>query len=876
MSPQILATKLYVPPLQPKAVLRPRLMEQLQAGLHRKLTLVSAPAGFGKTTLIGQWLSTCQRQIAWLSLDEDDSDPTRFLTYLVAALQTAIPGVGTEVLSALQAPRPPTPESALTTLLNEIATMPGALVLVLDDYHRIDAKAIDSALSFLLEHLPPRMQLVITTREDPQFPLARLRGRGHLTELRAVDLRFTPSEAAEFLKQGMGLSLSADDVAVLETRTEGWIAGLQLAAISMQGQTDTTRFIESFTGSHHFVLDYLVEEVLQRQPAHIQAFLLQTSILDRLCGALCDAILGEGAPSGQETLEYLKRANLFMMPLDDERRWYRYHHLFADLLRQRLHQSRVTMPEQAELHIRASIWYENNGLELEAFHHAAAGNDFERAERLIEGNGMPLQFRGAGVPVRNWLASLPKTTLDERPSLWVTYASTLLFGGQHTGVEPRLQAAEAALKTAPPDAKTADLIGRIASMRATMAIIQHDVDTIITQSRRALEYLPADNLPIRAATTYTLGYAYQTRGDRSAASQAYADVIASANSLGESIYTIAATIGLAQIQETENQLRLATKTYHRVLQLAGDPPDPIACEAFLGLARIAYQWNDLATAEQHGQSCLHLTQQMESVDTFTSHGLFLARLKLAYGDIAGAATVLADAEAFAVQHQFMHQLPAIAELQVQVLLRQDNLVAATSLAEAHALPVGRARVFLAQGRPSVALEMLEPQRQQVEAKGWLDEKLRLTILLALAHHASGEPDTALQVLSDALTLAKSGNYIRVFADEGLPMAQVLADASAHGLMPDYTARLLAALNGQERPRADKSLVSPAQPLIDGLSQRELEVLQLIADGLSNHEIGERLFLAVSTIKGHNRNIFDKLHVQRRTEAVARAHELGIL
>ena len=876
MDAPILATKLFIPPPQPGAILRPRLMGRLQAGLHRKLTLVSAPAGFGKTSLISEWLSSAQLQAAWLSLDEDDNDPTRFLTYLVAAVQSVLPSVGTGLLKVLQSPQPPTSESILTTLLNDIATLADVLVLVLDDYHRIDAKTIDAALIYLVEHLPPQMHIVITTREDPQLPLARLRARGQLTELRAADLRFTSSESAEFLNRKMGLNLSANDVDALETRTEGWVAGLQLAAISMQGQNNTSRFIESFTGSHHFVLDYLVEEVFQQQPPHIQNFLLHTSILDRMCGSLCEAVLNVTAPSGQEMLKYLERANLFMVPLDNERRWYRYHHLFGDLLRQRLQQSSAAMPEQADLHIRASVWYEANGLELEAFHHAAAANDIERVERLIEGDGTPLQFRGAAAPVRNWLASLTRLTLDARPSLWVTYASTLLFGGLHTGAEQKLQAAEAALQNATPDAKTADLIGRIASMRATLAIIQHDVEAIITQSRRALEYLPADNLPIRAATTYTLGYAYQTRGDRSAASQAYADVIASTNSLGESIYTIAATIGLAQIQETENQLRLATKTYHRVLQLAGDPPDPIACEAFLGLARIAYQWNDLATAEQHGQSCLHLTQQMESVDTFSSHGLFLARLKLAQGDVSGAAAVLAEAEAYVRLHHFVHQLPLIAAVQVLTLLHQGDFAAADALAEAHELPASRARVHLAQGEPSAALLLLEPLCQQVEAQGLIDERLSLTVLMALAHHASGAREMALQSLSEALTLATPGGFIRVFVDEGLPMGQLLAAASAHGLMPDYTARLLDALHMQRRQREDKSLVSPAQPLIDGLSQRELEVLQLMADGLSNHEIGERLFLAVSTIKGHNRNIFDKLHVQRRTEAVARAHELGIL
>src|SRR6266704_5733515 len=432
MSTPILATKLYIPRLRPNVVSRPRLLERLNEGLHRKLTLIAAPAGFGKTTLISAWVAGCDRQVAWLSLDKGESDPTLFLTYLVAALRTIAPDIGVGVLGALQSPQPPPTESILTALLNEITAIPDNFVLVLDDYHVIDAKAIDQALTFLLEHQPPQMHLVIATREEPQRPLARLRARDQLTELRATDLRFTPSEAAGFLNQGMGLNLSAEDVTALETRTEGWIVGLQLAAISLQGHQDATSFITSFTGSHHFVLDYLVEEVLQQQPESIQTFLLRTSILDRMTGSLCDAVLFTPSGSGQATLEYLEHANLFLVPLDNERRWYRYHHLFADLLRQRLQQRSASSTEDevgdvTELHSRASVWYEDHGLEIEAFHHAAAANDVARAERLIEGEGMPLHFRGAVAPVLNWLESLPKTVLDARPSLWVTYASTLLF-----------------------------------------------------------------------------------------------------------------------------------------------------------------------------------------------------------------------------------------------------------------------------------------------------------------------------------------------------------------------------------------------------------------------------------------------------------------
>jgi len=877
MPTPILATKLYIPPLRPHVVIRPRLIERLNEGLHRKLTLIAAPAGFGKTTLVSAWMAGCDQQVAWLSLDKGDSDPTLFLTYLVAALQTIAPTIGGGVLGALQSSQPPPTESILTALLNESTTIPDHFVLVLDDYHVIDAKPIDHALTYLVEHLPPQMHLVIATREDPQLPLARLRARGQLTELRATDLRFTPSEAAAFLNQVMGLNLSAQDIARLSTRTEGWIAGLQLAALSMQGHQDTASFIRSFTGSHHFVLDYLVEEVLGQQDARLQTFLLRTSILDRLCGSLCDAVLLTPSGSGQETLEYIEHANLFLVPLDNERRWYRYHQLFADLLRQRLQSSTGDeVGDVTELHRRASVWYEDNGLEIEAFHHAIAANDIERAERLIEGEGMPLQFRGAGAPVLNWLESLPRTVLDARPSLWVTYASALLFGGRHTAVEQKLQAAEAALQSTEPDDRIADLVGRIASMRATLAVIQHDGETIITQSRRALEYLHPNNLPVRTATTWTLGYAYQLQGDRVAASQAYTEVISIGKSFGDSIYTLAATINLGQLQEAGNQLSMAAESYRRSLQLAGDPPQRMACEAHLGLARVFYEWNDLEAAEQHGQQSAQLARQI-LVDSFAAYEVFVARLKLAQGDVSGAATVLDEAEAFVRRHRFVFRMPDVAAAQVLTLLRQGHLAAAAHLAQTHDLPISQARVHLAQGDTSAALAVLLPWRRQVEAKGWADERLKVMVLQAVALHMNGDKDKAVQLLFDALTLAEPGGFIRLFVDEGLPMAHLLSEVADFGRMPGYTGKLLAVLKAEAQKREDTSSPSPpAQPFLEPLSPRELEVLHLMAAGLSNQEMCERLFVALDTVKGHNRKIFGKLQVQRRTEAVARARELGLL
>jgi len=878
----ILTTKLYVPPLRENVVLRPHLIERLNEGLRRKLTLVSAPAGFGKTTLLSEWIAAYKGPVAWLSLDEGDNDSARFWSHFIAALQTLSANIGAETLGALQSPQLPSIEAILTSLLNEIISIPDDFILVLDDYHDVDSKQIDNALAFLIERLPPQMHLVIATREDPDLPLARLRARDHLVELRVKDLRFTTSEAAEFLNQTMGLHLSTEDFAALETRTEGWIAGLQLAALSMQGLEDTAGFIQSFTGSHHFVLDYLLEEVLQKQPENIQTFLLQTSILERMCGQLCDAVLLNSFIGGQETLEYLERANLFIIPLDNERRWYRYHHLFADLLRQRLNQSGASSTGNAEnrvneLHLRASQWFEEKSLYIESFHHATAAKDIGRAERLIEGEGIPRHFRGAVTAILNWLESLPKALLDARPSLLWRYASLLLVSGQTTGVEEKLQAAEAALQDTEADHKTRNLIGRIAVSKAVLALTRYQVKTMLVESRRALEYLHPDSLSPRATANWTLGYAYILSGNRAAARQAFDGAISLSQASGDVFTTILATIGLGNVQEVENQLYLAAQTYQRVLQLAGDQPLQVIYEAHLGLARIHFEWNDLDAAERYGQQSLYLARQYKSViDRFITCEVFLARLDLAQGDAAGAATILSQASQFAHQKNFVHRIPEVAAAQVLTSVRQGNLEAAAHLAQTHDLPLSQARVHLAQGNPSAALAVLESYRQQVEAKGLQDERLKVMILEAVAHQAHGEKNKATQTLGDALALAEPGGFVRIFVDEGAPMAQLLSEVAAHEVMPDYTGKLLSVFEAEGQKSEDESSLPSAQPLIEPLSQRELEVLQLIAQGLSNREIGERLFLALSTVKGHTRIIFDKLQVQRRTEAVARARELGLL
>ncbi len=572
----------------------------------------------------------------------------------------------------------------------------------------------------------------------------------------------------------------------LESRTEGWIAGLQMAALSMRGQKDIAGFIRSFTGSHRFVLDYLVEEVLSREPEGIQAFLLRSSILDRLCGPLCDALQG-GASAlnpGQETLEYLERANLFIVPLDNERKWYRYHHLFAEILRQRLGMSLKAGKARdekdiGELHIRASRWYEASGLYIEAFRHATDANDIDRAEHLATSKGMPIHSRGAVIAILDWLDSMPATALTARPSLRVLIATMSLVTGRTSGVEEALNEAERALQGVKPEGKKRDLLGRIAAARATLAVTRYQPDAIMFQARRALECLSPDNLHFRLTAIWATANAYSIQGDRAAARLAFSELESKSHIAEDVFYTQLALYGLGETQERDNQLHKAAESYRSALRLFGDHPHPNASEVHLGLARVLYEWNDLDAAEEEGERSLQLSRQYDNlVDRFILGELLIARIKLARGIIVNAAARLDELETETRRRNFFHRLPEIAALRVLVLLRQGDVDEAARQAGTFELPLCQARILLWRNESSSALSLLAPLRLETEARGWQDEYLKVLVLQALALHANSHEDEALRLFGETMDIAERGGFIRIFLDEGEPMSALLSAAAA--------------------------------------------------------------------------------------------------
>ena len=858
----LLATKLLLPKGRKKLVARTHLFQKLENASEQKLVLVSAPAGFGKTTLVSEWLKNTSRPAAWFSVDERDNDLARFLTYFIGALRTIDPHLGGSLINRLQGPEHPPIEYFLTSLINEISKKLPDFFLVVDDYHLIENREIEEAVFFFLENLPAQTHLIIITREDPNLSLSRLRARGQLLELRVSDLRFSEQEAKGFLNEVMDLRLSAEEIKSLEKRTEGWAAGLQLAALSIQGQEDQAGFIKNFSGSHHFVLDYLIQEVLIKQPEYIQEFLLKTSILERLCCPLCETVLENDQINSQEVLEYLEQANLFILPLDNERHWYRYHHLFADLLKQRLNQS-LDSSKVKELHLRASMWYEKNGLNMDAFNHAALAEDVDRAARLIGSERIPQHFQGAVRTILSWLESLEKEAMDERPWLWWRHASLLLVAGQPGGVKEKLKSAEAALK----EKEDLSLKGLIAGTRATLAFTRYETEEMLAQSSLAIEYLHEDHPNSRANAWWVQGYAQLFMGDYQAAREAFSQAISISRSAQDLFTFILGSIGLANVLEKENLLFQAAETYQKILKLAGEKPLQIFTEVHLGLGRIYYEWNKLNQAQEYAEEGLKFANEYaQQIDRYVSCEVFLARLQLTRGNIARANKLLASAEQAVQRYQFKARIPEVAAAKIEILLQEGDLFAAGQLAKGNNLPLSKAKVYLAAGEADKALDILENYRNTVVPKGWQDQQLQVLIFLSLAHNALGNKETALSSLEKALRMAEPGGFVRSFLDQGPQMKNLLQQVKV-----PYAKSLLAEFSEQPAHK-----IVEVDGFAEKLSARELEVLDLIDRGLSNQAIADQLTLSLHTVKIHARRIFSKLGVNKRTQAAAKARDLGLI
>ena len=889
----VLATKFFIPRLRPHAVPRPRLIEKLSEGLRsgRKLTLVSAPAGFGKTTLLSEWIADAQQRdpllkIAWLSLDESDNAPSRFLAYLLSALNHADPALGAEAPGDQ-------PTATLTTLINEVSRGSHHFLLVLDDFQFIEDPTILGALGFLLDHLPPALHLVLISRSDPLLPVARLRAGGELTELRAADLRFTPDEAAAFLNQMMHLDLSPADVAALEARTEGWIAGLQLAALSLRERTDVSGFIQGFTGSNRFVIDYLVEEVLQRQPAPIRDFLLNTAILDRLSGPLCDAVTG--LTGSGDILASLERDNLFVVPLDDRHRWYRYHHLFADVLRARLADAGPARP--ARLNTLASEWHENNGLLEDAVTHALAAADFDRAARLIELAVPTVRQTRQDATLLRWLALLPRDVIMRRPVLGVYHAWSSLVSGDLQAAESRLVEAEHALAATTADGAPAHdsalseelrtLPVTIAVYRAALAQARGDVGAMREHARQALHHTqPGDHLGRGAAAGF-LGLASWVTGDLDDGLRAFGEVRTSLRLAGNLADALGTTIPSADILLSQGRLRQARRAYEQALQLAGeqgDPPPLSTGDLHVGLSDLLLELGDQPAAAEHLATSEALGERSNSRENRYRWFVTMARIRQAEGDFDVAIDLLEQAERHYLRGFFPEVRP-IPAMKARVWIGQGRLNEALVWADEKGLSAETepaaddlsylreydyltlARLLIALQKTTEAVRLLNLLLEAAETGR--RSTTEILILLALAHGAHGDTALALTPLARALAQAEPEGYVRLFVDEGAAMAALLGEASNRGIAPTYVRRL------QRDIRPTDGRPGSAQILTE-LSERELHVLRLLASELSGPDIARELYISLNTLRTHTKHIFAKLEVNSRPAAVRRADALGLL
>ena len=925
----LLQTKFHIPQIRrADFVPRPHLIEQLNTGLERKLILVSAPAGFGKTTLISHWLNESQllneepnsrsivNRAAWLSIDEGDNDLVRFLSYVFAALQQVQEGLGEASAVFLRSPQPPPLETILTSLLNALTDLTEPLLLVLDDYHLIESEPIHNAVTFLVEHLPPQIHLTMLSRSEPPLPLARLRVRAELLELTADDLRLTGEETAVLLNQVMGLNLEDADLDTLEARTEGWIAGLRLAALALQSRRltdrpqDIERLVSAFAGDDRYVLDYLTAEVLAALPADIQRFLLQTSILKQLSGPLCQAVSGQA--DSQLILERLERENLFVIALDHKRAWYRYHRLFADFLQFRLQHTEADAI--VELNDRASAWCEANGMIWEAIDYALAAQNYDRAASLIEQHFMTIFRRSEIAALLGWLQSIPTELIEARPVMALVYAGTMLFRSQFDLALPWIEKAEKALERwpdrLPPTLTHTAAKGYIETLQATIAVNHgHDPVRIVALSKQALANLPAEEHFLRGSVALNLGDAYNWLNELEAAEQACTQAIALTEQVENLTVHLAALGSLGSLYEQQGNLPQAAEIYRRAIQTgqawgkAGGQTYPATGKAHAFLARVVYAWNDLAEAQyqaEEGVACCkrwgHATHLLDSY-------LQLVQVLWAKGDVDGAQETLATARLLvsdhvvrAEQQNYLHNrltwmINQVDQLQLWLWLKLGNSEAvARWLAENQAaltrpeIAMLRLRLLLAQNELNEGLQWSQSLLDLPVANGPVLRHLQLLLLRAIIFQRQAQTEQAISSLTEALSLAEPGGYLRAFIDEGDPIARLLPLLQGRGVSTPYLNRLQAAVEAEPRrldaPPLEIQAPTPLPPntptLIEPLSDRELDVLALIAEGLKYREIAERLIISLNTVRTHTKHIYGKLEVNNRQAAIAKARELKLL
>jgi LuxR family maltose regulon positive regulatory protein len=893
----LLVTKIGIPRIRPGLLPRSHLTERLEEATNRELVLVSTPTGFGKTTLLASWARGTEKPVAWLSLDREDNDPIRFWRYIIGAVDKVYEGISERALLLLNGPPRPNVRSVITSLVNELAASSGELVLVLDDYHLVESHSVHDSLAFLLEHLSPGMHVVISSRSDPPIRLARLRAQFELTELRVADLRFSLRETADLLQEFWGLDLPAGSIATLAQRTEGWVSGLQLAALSLRGITDSSGFIREFTGSNRYILDYLSEEVLERQPEEVRSFLYETSVLEQLSGILCNAITGRG--DGQEMLEHLERENLFLESLDEERHWYRYHQLFADLLL--AHLKSMEPDRVPELHRRAATWYEENDLVSQAIRHALAVGEAVWAAQMVEQHVEEVLSRGEGETLRGWLAALPGEGVRARPRLALAQAIAAFNAGRLQQTESLLEDSEQALVAAPSEpfeptigksmSMLANVPASIALLRASIAAIRGEAEQAIELVRQAQTHLAEDEQGPRISVKWNLAQADWMRGHLAEAERAFAALVAEGRESGEPHMVLMAGSILGRIQRAQGRLEAALRTYQEGLAFASHARPGVmlsAAAAHVGIAEVFYQRNQLEQALQHANEGISLGRQLTSTQSLAAGLAILAWIQQARGDSAGAREAMQEAYQVISNLEIIalhNQVPAE---RAHLLLAQGDVPEAIRWVEERGLTEGDepyyareiehlllVRTLLRRNLPDRALILLENLGVAAKAQKRLGSLIEIQVLQALGFQAAGKEDQAMKVLAQALMQAEPEGYIRTFVDEGPRMAALLHRAASRGITSDYAAELLAAfpsIDQQFQPSSPAATFSFDKPL----SERELEVLQLLATGATNREIAEQLSIALTTARKHVSNIIRKLGVHNRTQAVSRGRDLGLL